>query len=268
MSFFTWENLRKTVVYEDNEVLVLDKPVGISVIGDAKGDIVQLAEKAGKKLFPVHRIDKETSGAILFAKNQQTHGILTRQFNKRTVKKAYLAIVRGVGLPLNGTIQLPLSEGRKNTVRVAAHRENIQYDKENNVWFVPKNEAFKHIKTYPSVTKFIKLFESYAYTVLLVNPQTGRRHQIRVHLAWIGYPIEGDSLFVKTPETNRMHLHSFYIEFTEEWKNGKRISAKALPGEDFWRLIPNSSIENIVERANEILHDNYKMKEGKDRNRL
>ena len=90
----TWPELRSgTVLFEDDAALVLNKPAGLSVMGERHGtDLVRLAEAAGETVIPVHRIDKNTSGAILFAKALRFHGDLTRQFNKRTVEKAYLAV--------------------------------------------------------------------------------------------------------------------------------------------------------------------------------
>ena len=92
-------------------------------------DLVRLAEEAGEKLYPAHRIDKVTSGVLLLAKDLALHGDLTRQFNRRTVDKVYLAITATTGLPDRGTIELPLSVGRKNRVRVAANRAAIAFDR-------------------------------------------------------------------------------------------------------------------------------------------
>src|SRR6266566_2525481 len=83
-------------------------------------DLVRMAAGAGEELFPVHRIDKVTSGAVLFAKELRWHGPLTRQFATRTVGKTYLAITGPGGLPIRGVIDLPLSTGRKGRVREAA----------------------------------------------------------------------------------------------------------------------------------------------------
>src|SRR3954466_4144379 len=108
-----WADIsRRDVVYEDEAVLALKKPVGISVMGERhETDLVRLAADAGEVLYPVHRIDKVTSGLVLLAKDLAVHGGLTRQFNARTVEKGYLAITRTTGLPEKGTIDLPLSVG-------------------------------------------------------------------------------------------------------------------------------------------------------------
>src|SRR5690348_16099703 len=121
----TWSDLRH-VLYEDDDVLVLAKPVGIAVIGERHDDdLVDIARDAGEALMPAHRIDKVTSGAVVLAKTADAHASLARQFNRRSIEKAYLAVVHGTDPPSGGSIDLPLSVGRKNRVRVAAPRASI-----------------------------------------------------------------------------------------------------------------------------------------------
>src|SRR5215471_3958527 len=122
-------------------------------------DLVRLAAAAGEELFPVHRIDKVTSGAVLFAKELRWHGPLTRQFAGRTVGKTYLAITAPGGLPAHGVIDLPLSTGRKSRVRVAAPRASIVADSSLGTWSVPESEVFGHVRTYPSVTTFAAVWQ-------------------------------------------------------------------------------------------------------------
>ena len=224
------------MVYEDEAALVLNKPAGLSVMGERhETDLVRLAAEAGEKLYPAHRIDKVTSGAVLLARELRWHGGLTRQFSRRTVDKVYLAITRSTGLPARGTIDLPLSVGRKNRVRVAASRAAIAFDEPTARWAVPAGEEFSGVRTYPSVTTFRTLAGDDRHTLLAVHPVTGRRHQIRVHLAWIGHPIEGDPLF---GGDGRTQLHSWRLGFDAEWADGARIRAEAPPGPDFWAALP------------------------------
>src|SRR5205814_3354465 len=185
-----WSQLRD-VLYEDEAVLVLNKPAGLSVMGERhETDLVRIAEEAGETLYPVHRIDKVTSGALLLAKELSYHGDLTRQFNKRSVEKVYLAVTRSTGLPERGTIDLPLSVGRKSRVRVAANREAITFAAASVAaaapaaasgdagagagarWFVPPDEQFQHVKTYPSVSTFERLWADERHTLLAVHPVT------------------------------------------------------------------------------------------------
>ncbi|HEY6277908.1 MAG TPA: RNA pseudouridine synthase [Streptosporangiaceae bacterium] len=220
------------VVLSDEAVLVLNKPAGIAVMGERhETDLVRLAAEAGERLFPVHRIDKVTSGAILFARDLRWHSGLTRQFARRTAGKAYLAVTTPGGLPAAGTIDLPLSVGRKNRVRVAAPRASIAAD--GGTWSVPDGAVFGEVRTYPSVTTFATLWQDERHALLAVRPVTGRRHQIRVHLAWIGHPVVGDPLF-GAGTAARTLLHSWRLSFDAAWRGGARVEVEAPPGEDFW----------------------------------
>jgi tRNA pseudouridine32 synthase / 23S rRNA pseudouridine746 synthase len=230
-----WSGIRDGgVVFEDEAVLVLNKPAGVSVMGERhETDLVRLAAAAGEELFPVHRIDKVTSGAVLFAKQLRWHGPLTRQFAARTVGKTYLAITAPGGLPAHGVIDLPLSTGRKSRVRVAAPRASIVADADCGTWSVPESEVFAHVRTYPSVTAFATVWQDGRHALLAVRPVTGRRHQIRVHLAWIGHPVEGDPLFGPA-DAPRTLLHSWRLAFDAAWRDGSRVRAEAAPGPGFW----------------------------------
>src|SRR5262249_6996781 len=192
-----------------------------------------MAAAGGEELFPVHRTDKVTSGAVLFAKRLRWHGPLTRQFATRTVGKTYLAITAPGGLPARGVIDLPLSTGRKSRVRVAAPRASIVADGSRGTWSVPESEVFGHVRTYPSVTTFAAVWQDERHALLAVRLVTGRRHQIRVHLAWIGYPVEGDPLFGSTGAPRTL-LHSWRLAFDAAWRGGARVRAEATPGPDFW----------------------------------
>jgi tRNA pseudouridine32 synthase/23S rRNA pseudouridine746 synthase/23S rRNA pseudouridine1911/1915/1917 synthase len=230
-----WTAIRRDrVLFEDAAALVLDKPAGVSVLGERhESDLVRLAEDAGERLIPAHRIDKVTSGAVLFAREQRYHGDLTRQFNRRTVAKAYLAVTATTGLPEFGTIELPLSVGRKNRVRIAAERGTIAFDPATHRWSVPDGDVYTHVRTYPSVTAFATVWSDDRHTLLVVRPVTGRRHQIRVHLAWIGHALACDPLFDRSA-VGRTLLHSWRLAFDAAWLDGRRIEVTAPPGEDFW----------------------------------
>ncbi|WP_101832665.1 RluA family pseudouridine synthase, partial [Frankia canadensis] len=211
-------------------------PPGISVMGERHDlDLVRIAEAAGERLFPVHRIDKATSGLILFARELRFHGDLTRQFARRTAGKRYLVLTRTRGLPVAGTIDLPLSVGRKNRVRVAANRADIAADRSSDsgegCWSVPAGAVFDHVPVYPSVTTFVRLWEGGEFTLLAATPVTGRRHQIRVHLAWIGHPVDGDPLFDRAA-TSRTLLHSWRLAIYDI--AGERLRLEAPPGPGFW----------------------------------
>jgi tRNA pseudouridine32 synthase / 23S rRNA pseudouridine746 synthase len=228
-----WAELRASVLFEDDAVLALNKPPGVAVMGERHGtDLVELAEAAGERLYPVHRIDKATSGLILFAKDLAVHGGLTRQFAKRTVEKAYLVITNTTGLPQAGEVELPLSAGRKGRVRVAAPRESIRYDEDTARWSVPEADLLD-TKRYPSTTRFRTLWTDGEHTVLVAEPVTGRRHQIRVHLAWIGHPIAGDALFLRDAGP-RTCLHSWRLSLRAPWLDDSPLDLEAVPDNGFW----------------------------------
>ncbi|MBF6438511.1 RluA family pseudouridine synthase [Nocardia cyriacigeorgica] len=230
-----WPDLRERCrIEEDDAIVAVNKPAGISVTGERHDtDIVQAAAAVGETLYPVHRIDKVTSGVVLLAKDLAAHGQLTRQFNKQTARKTYLAIVSTPegDLPDTGTIDLPLSVGRKNRVRIAAPRERIQ-DSEGR-WFVHPADLLD-TKNYPSTTRFATVLRDRDHTVLALRPVTGRRHQIRVHLAWIGHAIAGDPLFDTSGAHERTYLHSWQLALAADWRTPPELNLEAEPGAGFW----------------------------------
>jgi tRNA pseudouridine32 synthase/23S rRNA pseudouridine746 synthase/23S rRNA pseudouridine1911/1915/1917 synthase len=260
-----WRGLRDArVLLEDEAVLALDKPAGLALVGGRhETDLVTLARDAGERLLPVHRIDKVTSGAVLLAKQPRARADLARQFSRRTVGKAYLAITRSTGLPGRGAIELPLSVGRKQRVRVAAPRDRIVADRAAGRWTVAAAEVRADTRTYPSLTTFARVWHDERHTLLVVRPATGRRHQIRVHLAWIGHPVEGDPLFPGpgAPAGGRTCLHSWRIAFDAAWSGGARTAVEAPPGADFWAplrgRLPGGTPAAVLERARRALDEPF-----------
>lgn len=241
-ALFDWSQIHShDTLWEDEAALVLNKPPGVSVTGERhSADLVTLAAASGETLFPAHRIDKVASGAVLFARHLRYHGDLTRQFNRRTVTKRYLVVTRSEAelLPLTGTIDLPLSTGRKERIRVAARRADIRVDDAGTRWSVTPEQIFTHVRTYPSLTRFRLLWTAGDKQVLIVEPVTGRRHQIRIHLAWIGHPIDGDPLFGASLKSGgRTCLHSWRLGFDAAWLGGQRIELEASLADDFWTPI-------------------------------
>lgn len=247
-----WPALRdEALVAEDSAILALNKPAGISVTGERHDiDVVELAAATGETLYPVHRIDKVTSGLVLLAKDLTAHGQLTRQFNKQTAVKTYLAIVAGTGLPERGAIDLPLSVGRKNRVRIAAPRERIRHAGDR--WSVDARDLLE-TKNYPSLTEFATVSRTGEYTVLALRPVTGRRHQIRVHLAWIGYPIVGDPLFDKTGAHPRTYLHSWRLGLAAPWRTPPELDLVAPPGPDFLAPVAADDTTALLDHAATLL---------------
>jgi tRNA pseudouridine32 synthase/23S rRNA pseudouridine746 synthase len=235
-----WAAIRAAcALLEDEAVLALAKPAGISVVGERHdSDLVTLARHAGERLLPVHRIDKVTSGVVLLAKRPWAHAELTRQFQRRSARKLYLAVTRSRGLPGHGAIDLPLRVGRKNRVRVAGPREAIVFDQDAGLWSL-RSSGEPAGGSYPSRTLFARLWEGPDRTLLLVRPVSGRRHQIRVHLAWVGHPIAGDPLFPDRAggPAPRTALHAWRIGFQAPWSGDAHVEVEAPPGEDFWACL-------------------------------
>jgi RluA family pseudouridine synthase len=167
-----------TIVYEDRFIVAVDKASGISVTADRfdshKKSLVQLAgDYLGKRLFIVHRIDQDTSGLVVLAKDPRTHRRLQVAFEQRAVEKAYTVVVHGRPEWTETSCDLPLvPDGNKRHMTII--------DK-------------YHGK--PSLTRFRVLSQAGNYTVLEARPETGRTHQIRVHLAALGHSVVCDSLY-------------------------------------------------------------------------
>ena len=211
------ETIPLHIIYEDDDLLVVDKPAGLTVHpapGHPGGTLVnailahypRLAEM-GESLRPgiVHRLDKGTSGLLLVAKNRAAQLNLANQFKSRSVKKVYLALVKGKLTPERGIIEGAMGRDPRNRKRMAV---------------VAGGRA---ATTEYRVVRYIG-----EYTLVELNLKTGRTHQIRVHLAAIGYPLVGDATYgVKSPYLSRQFLHAHklgfklpssekYVEFTSE----------------------------------------------------
>jgi 23S rRNA pseudouridine1911/1915/1917 synthase len=191
------------IIYEDDDLLVVDKPAGLTVhpapghpehtlVNAILAHFPHLAD-IGDSLRPgvVHRLDKDTSGVMLVAKNSAAQADLARQFKSHSVTKAYLALVKGRLEPENGIIEADIGRDPRHRKRMAVVAEG------------------REARTEYRVIKYIG-----GYTLLEVRPQTGRTHQIRVHLAAIGFPVVGDKVYgVKSPHLSRQFLHATRLGF-------------------------------------------------------
>ena len=199
------EEIPLNVLFENGDLLVIDKPAGMVVhpsVGHDSGTLVHAVlahspdiQGIGGERRPgvVHRLDKDTSGIILMAKNDAAYQALQEQFSERTVEKTYLALVDGIPPTPSGRIEASIG-------RDPGHRQKMAV--------VPENKGRPAISIYSSAETFSE------HTLLEVHPITGRTHQIRLHLAFIGCPVVGDRVYGRrTPslKVKRQFLHAAKI---------------------------------------------------------
>ncbi len=213
------EPLPLDIIYEDPSIIVIDKPPGMVVhpaYGNPSGTLVNALLYHCKDLAGINGIlrpgivyglDKDTCGVMVVAKSNAAQLSLTGQFKNRSVAKTYLVLVKGHLTPEEGVIEAPIGRDRRHRERMAVVAE----------------EKGRAARTEYTVIEYLG-----GYTLLEVRPETGRTHQIRVHLAAIGYPVVGDAVYgVKSPHLSRQFVHaarlgfkhpatSDYMEFTAE----------------------------------------------------
>jgi 23S rRNA pseudouridine1911/1915/1917 synthase len=187
------EAIALEILYEDADVVAVNKPAGMTVhagAGNTRGTLVnallgrgQALSTGGDALRPgiVHRLDKETSGAILVAKNDFAHAKLAEAFQRREVKKTYIALVEGLLKEKQGRIELPIGRDLKRRTRMAVHPE--------------KSGTSAHANARSARTDWKTLAAIDGTTLLEVRLHTGRTHQIRVHFSAMKHPVVGDALY-------------------------------------------------------------------------
>lgn len=217
------------ILYEDEDIAVIYKPAGI-VVHPAPGHLddtlvhglllkLRSLSGVGGELRPgiVHRLDKDTSGVMLVAKNDFAHKKLTQDFKERRVEKDYLAIVYGRLTQKEGTLDFPIGRHPVQRKKMAVVKEGRQ-----------------------ALTKYkvLKLFKK--ATLVLAKPLTGRTHQLRVHFSHIGHPILGDPIYgglkPDVPRPERLMLHAYRISF-EHPRTGAHLTFTKDPPEDFERYL-------------------------------
>ena len=199
----TAQDIPLTVVYEDEDVLVVDKPAGMVVHpapGHPLGTLVNALlsrlsdlDGVGEEMRPgiVHRLDKDTSGLIVVAKNSQAHRYVSQQMKERAVHKVYIALVKGNMQPPEGIIRGSIGRDDHNRKRMAI----VDGGREAET-------GYRVVERFPG------------YTLVEASPKTGRTHQIRVHFSSLGYSLVGDILYGgKAPILDRQFLHARTLGF-------------------------------------------------------
>jgi len=222
-SRLTAENIDLPIIWEDDDLIVVDKPSGMVVhpaAGHRSGTLVNALlghlgdnfRSVGDRARPglVHRLDKDTSGLLVVAKNEKTRLALVRAFKGRTVHKEYLALVSGSMPEPAGEINRPLGRDPGNRLKVA-----VRDDGQSAL------TRFYTEKVYPR------------HTLLRLIPESGRTHQLRVHLASLGFPIVGDTLYGGEPAA-RLFLHATDLSF--RLKGEERAFHSPLP-EDLTKIL-------------------------------
>jgi 23S rRNA pseudouridine1911/1915/1917 synthase len=210
-------------IYEDEDIIVLDKPSGVTVnnaettrgqetVQDFLKEKFPLSGKGDSDFFQrdgiVHRIDKETSGILVVARNQKSFENLQEQFKERKVEKTYIALVHGRVDIEEGDISVPIGRLPWNRKRFGVLSGG--------------KEAVTHFR--------VKERFGNSYSLLEVNPKTGRTHQIRVHLKYFNHPIFGDNLYAgrKTSRNDRVFLERFFLHAQKisfyHPKTGEKVS--------------------------------------------
>jgi 23S rRNA pseudouridine1911/1915/1917 synthase len=197
------EGIDLTIVYEDDDLAVINKPCGL-VVHPAPGNrehtlanaliyhFKNLSDINPERPGIVHRLDKDTSGLLVIAKNNPAHLSLARQFSEHSIKRKYIALVRGKMEFDEHIIEMPIG-------RHPQKRESMS---------VGFGKNSRYAKTYYRTLK-----RSAVYSLLELEPFTGRTHQLRVHLAFLGHPILGDKKYSRNNDFSRMALHAKYIGF-------------------------------------------------------
>ncbi len=233
------ENIPIPILYEDNNIIVVNKPKGMVVHpanGNWEGTLVNAImaickdslSGIGGEIRPgiVHRLDKDTSGVIVIAKNDKAHINLSEQIKNHEVEKTYIALVRGIVKVNEATIDMPIARSTSDRKKMAVSEKG--------------KKAVTHFKV-------LKRYSKYNCSLLEVKIETGRTHQIRVHLAQIGYPIIGDSVYSKGSNIWGIEgqcLHAISLKFHHP-VTGKEMFIEAPLPEYFDNLIKelDSSIE-------------------------
>lgn len=230
------ENIDINIVYEDEHIAVIDKQAGLVVHpaqGHYSGTLVNaimyhIKDLSGinGELRPgiVHRLDKDTSGLVIIAKNDKAHNELARMFSEKEVKKTYVTITKGKINKIKGKIVTQIGRDKNDRKKMAVVSVlNGGKNAITNYKVIKQNEKFSFVE---------------------VNIETGRTHQIRVHMKYLGYPILGDSTYGRADSEKRQMLHAHKLEFLHPITKEKMNFIAEIP-EDFEKALIKCGFSNI-----------------------
>lgn len=244
-----FKNYKLEIIFQDDYIIAINKPSGLLVHKSMLDpqevyfavDILQ--NQLGKKVYPVHRIDRATSGVLLFALNSECARILSEQFINSIIKKTYLTIVRGY-MPNNGIIDYPLSQkfdkiADKDSSQQKSSQEAITY--------------FETLATI-EIPYAVGRYDKSRYSLVKAMPQTGRKHQIRRHMKHLSHHLIGDTkygrgehnkLFREVFDCNRMLLHALKLEIIHPITN-QEMTFQASLDELFVSIIVKLGWEELI----------------------
>lgn len=212
--------MKLSILYEDQDILVVSKPADMPVhpsFGNyentlANGVAAYFQEKGLLCPFRcINRLDRDTSGALILAKNPLSASILSAQMKNRLIRRTYLAVVKGI-TPEKGTVSAPISR-----VSASVIKRQVDFSEGD-----------------PAVTHFERLAVSHEHSLLEIRLETGRTHQIRVHMGYLGYPLPADYLYCPDySRFSRQPLHSFQLTFTRP-VTGAPLCVTAPVPSDIW----------------------------------
>ena len=219
---YTAKNIPLDIVYEDDYLIIINKPSGLTVhpgAGNSDNTLVNALLFYGKNLSTfgglerpgvVHRIDKDTSGLIILAKDDKTHELLADYFKEKKIRREYIALVKGVITSNSGTIDAPIGRNPKNRLKMCVTDHNSK----------------------KAITNFKVLKRYNKFTLLSLILETGRTHQIRVHMNYINHPVYNDPLYTNDQTTPfGQFLHSYKMDFIHPITKEKMHLKAPLPME-------------------------------------
>ena len=225
------EDIKIDIIFEDKDIAIINKQAGLVVHpaqGHYSGTLVNailyhIKDLSGinGEIRPgiVHRLDKDTSGLIIIAKNDKAHLELTNMFQNKEIKKTYLAIVKGKLNKKKGRIVTQIGRDRNDRKKMAVLDSLTQ----------GKN----------AITNFRVIDQNERFSLIKVDIETGRTHQIRVHMKYMGYPILGDAVYGRVDSEKRQMLHAYKLEFLHPMTKEKMEIIAELPDDFKKALIKN-----------------------------